>query len=86
MKSPEIWLVLARDFCLFFNMITTEITDSLLALPEEDRIELARRLVGSVSAEHKLNLEIADGVRRIEDVLTGKVQAISEDEYRRILG
>jgi len=67
-------------------MITTEITDSLLALPEEDRIELARRLVGSVSAEHKLNLEIADGVRRIEDVLTGKVQAISEDEYRRILG
>lgn len=67
-------------------MITNEITNSLLALPEEDRIELARRLVGSVSAEHKLNLEIADGVRRIEDVLTGKVQGISEDEYRRILG
>ena len=67
-------------------MITNEITNSLLALPEEDRIELARRLIGSVSAEHKLNLEIADGVRRIEDVLTGKVQGISEDEYRRILG
>lgn len=67
-------------------MITNEITNSLLALPEEDRIELARRLVGSVSAEHKLNLEIADGVRRIEDVFTGKVQGISEDEYRRILG
>jgi hypothetical protein len=67
-------------------MITTQITDSLLALPEDDRIELARRLIGSVSAEYKLNLEIADGVRRIEDVLTGKVQAITEDEYRRILG
>lgn len=67
-------------------MITTEITDSLLALPEDDRIELARRLIGSVSAEHKLNMEIMDGVRRIEDVLTGKVQGITEDEYRRILG
>jgi len=67
-------------------MITTDITDSLLALPEDDRIELARRLIGSVSAEHKFNMEIMDGVRRIEDVLTGKVQGITEQEYRRILG
>jgi uncharacterized tellurite resistance protein B-like protein len=67
-------------------MIPEQITDSVLALPESDRLELARRIVESVTAEHRLAELVSEGVRRIEEVVTGKVRGLSEEEYRQAVG
>jgi hypothetical protein len=67
-------------------VIPNQITESVLALPESDRLELARRIVESVATERRISELVSDGVRRIEDVLTGKVRGFSEEEHRRALG
>ncbi|HUG11831.1 MAG TPA: addiction module protein [Opitutaceae bacterium] len=67
-------------------MIPSQITKTVLALPESERLELARRIVESVSTERETAGLIADGVRRIEDVASGKVRGLSEEEYRRKVG
>ena len=50
-------------------------------LPPEERLELARRLVESVVAPDSLNEAIQEGIRRIEDVATGRVKGLTEEEY-----
>ncbi len=67
-------------------MIPNQITESVLALPEGERLELARRIVESVATEHRVAELVSDGVRRIEEVITGKVRGLSEEEYRRAVG
>jgi hypothetical protein len=67
-------------------MLSSQITETVLALPESDRLELARRIVESVAVERDVAGLVADGVRRIEDVVSGKVQGQSEEEYRRAVG
>lgn len=67
-------------------MISNQLTESVLALPEDDRLELARRIVESVTTERRVNDLVANGVRRIEDVVTGKTRGLSEEEYRRVIG
>jgi len=67
-------------------MIPSQITESVLALPESDRLELARRIVDSVATERRLAELVSDGVARIEDVVTGRVRGLSEEEYRRAIG
>jgi hypothetical protein len=67
-------------------MIPSQITESVLALPEGDRLELARRIVESIAAEHSADQLIADGVKRIEQVVMGEVRALNEEEFRRALG
>ena len=67
-------------------MIPSQITESVLALPESDRLELARRIVESVATEQRVNEVVSDGVRRIEEVVTGKVRGLSEEEYRQTVG
>jgi hypothetical protein len=67
-------------------MIPNQITESVLALPESDRLELARRIVESVTAERRVADLVSEGVRRIEDVVTGKVRGLSEEEYRKAVG
>ncbi|WP_042724343.1 hypothetical protein [Chthoniobacter flavus] len=64
-------------------MIPTQITESVLALPEADRLELARRIVESVAAEQQVNRSVETGVQRIEEVLSGRIQGLSEEEYIR---
>lgn len=66
-------------------MIPNQITDSVLALPESDRLELARRIVESVATERRVGDLVSEGVRRIEDVVAGKVRGLSEEEYRRAI-
>ena len=44
-----------------------------LDLPPEERLELARRLVESVIAPG-LNIAVHEGIRRIEEILTGKTK------------
>ena len=67
-------------------MIPNQLTDSVLALPEGERLELARRIVESVTTERRVSELVADGVRRIEDVVTGKTRGLTEEDYRRAVG
>jgi hypothetical protein len=56
-----------------------------LELPPEERLDLARRLVESVVAPASLELSITEGIRRIEDIATGRVQGLTETEFRAAL-
>jgi putative addiction module component (TIGR02574 family) len=67
-------------------MIPNQIAESVLALPESDRLELARRIVESIASERRIEESVAEGVRRIEDVVTGSTRGFSEEEYRKSVG
>jgi putative addiction module component (TIGR02574 family) len=56
-----------------------------LELPPEERLDLARRLVESVVAPASLNQAITDGIRRIEDLASGRVKGLTEEELRAAL-
>ena len=57
----------------------------VLELPPDGRLELARRLVESVVAPATLNEALKEGIRRIEDIVTGRVRGLTEEEYRAAL-
>ena len=63
-------------------MVAAGIVKIALELPPEERLELARCLVESVVAPASLNTTIANGIRRIEEVATGHLQGLTEEEYR----
>ncbi len=67
-------------------MVSAEVSSAALELPPEERLELARRLVESVVAPATLNEAISEGVRRIEEMATGRVQGLTEEQYRGALG
>jgi len=56
-----------------------------MALPQDERLELARRIVASVVTEQEGAPQIVDAVRGIEDVITGKVPGLTEAEFRAAL-
>jgi hypothetical protein len=56
-----------------------------LELPPEERLDLARRLVESVVAPASLNQAITEGIRRIENLATGYVQGLTEEQFRAAL-
>ncbi|HEX7862885.1 MAG TPA: addiction module protein [Verrucomicrobiae bacterium] len=66
-------------------MSTADVTTLALDLPPEERLELARRLVESVITPASLESAVQNGIRRIEDVLTGKVNGLTEAEFRSTL-
>ena len=63
-------------------MSTEDIATMAFDLPPEERLELARRLVESVITPASLEGAVEQGIRRIEDVLTGKVKGLTEAEFR----
>lgn len=66
-------------------MVAADLAKMALELPAEERLDLARRLVESVVAPASLNDAVAEGIRRIENVATGRVKALTEEEYRAAL-
>jgi hypothetical protein len=66
-------------------MVSTDVTKMAFELPPEERLELARRLVESVVAPDSLTTVIAEGIQRVEDVATGRVKGLTEEEYRASL-
>jgi len=66
-------------------MSTKELSSAALELPPEERLELARRLVESVVEPASLSKAMAEGVKRIEDVITGRVEGLTEEQYRAAL-
>jgi hypothetical protein len=63
-------------------MTSSELSRSALALPPEQRLELARQLVESVVTPANLLEVVQLGVRRIEVVSNGRTAGLSEAEYR----
>ena len=66
-------------------MLTEELSETVLALPTEERIELARRLVESVVWPAALSEAVTAGIRRIEDVASGRTAGLTEEEFRAAL-
>jgi len=66
-------------------MSTQEIAEAVMALPERERLELARRIVASVASDEEVSTRIAEAVCGIEDIVTGKVVGLSESEFRDAL-
>ena len=66
-------------------MISADFTRMALELPPEERLELARRLVESVVAPVPLHEAVTEGIRRIEDVAAGRVNGLTEEQYRSAL-
>ena len=56
-----------------------------MEMPEQERLDLARRIVASIAAERENSEAIAQAVRGIEDVITGKTRGLSEAEFRHAL-
>ena len=67
-------------------MLSEQVSQEMLSLPVEDRLELARRLVESVVLPASLNEAVTAGIKRIEDVATGRVAGLTESEFRAALG
>lgn len=67
-------------------MSADQLNEAVFALPERERLELARRIVESVEAERRVGVAMSEGVRRIEEVVTGTVHGLSDEEYRRAVG
>lgn len=67
-------------------MSSTELSLAALELSPDERLELARRLVESVIEPATVKEAVAEGVRRIEDVASGRVQGLTPDQYRAALG
>ena len=67
------------------GMISRELSRTALELPPTERLELARRLVESVVEPAPLTQAVEEGIRRIEDVVTGRVKGLTEEEYRTAL-
>lgn len=66
-------------------MAASDIAKMAFDLPPEERLELARRLVESVVSPDSLTQALSEGIRRLEDVATGRVQGLTEAEYRAAL-
>ena len=66
-------------------MSAHEIAQAVMELPEKERLELARRIVASVAADRETSIEVAQAVRGIEDIISGKVAGLSEEEFRSAL-
>lgn len=69
-----------------FFMVSENLSRMALELPPEERLELARRLVESVITPSSMNEAVKEGIRRIEDIATGRVKGLTEQEYRAALG
>ena len=63
-------------------MSTQEIAEAVMAMPEKERLELARRIVESIEAERSVTERVAEAVHGIEDIATGKVTGLTEKEFR----
>lgn len=67
-------------------MSSSELSSAALELSPDERLELARRLVESVIEPPAVKEAVAEGVRRIEEVASGRVQGLTEAQYRAALG
>ena len=65
--------------------MSLDLSTLALELPPEERLELARRLVESVVVPDSLTDAVTEAIRRIEEVASGRVEALTEEQYRASL-
>jgi hypothetical protein len=66
-------------------MSTAQLIQNALELPEIERLELARKLVESLALGEEARRLVEEGVRRIEDVATGRTPGLSDGAFRQAL-
>jgi len=66
-------------------MSTQEISEAVMSMPEEERLDLARRIVASIELEPAVSARVSEAMRGIEDMVTGKVVGLTEAEFRNAL-
>lgn len=67
------------------RMSIRELDEVVMELPEQERLELARRIIASLMDAKEASRRIADSVQGIEDIVTGKVPGLSETDFRDAL-
>ena len=66
-------------------MISAHLTETVLALPEAERLALARQIIASLASDEVQKTAIAEGVRRMEDIIKGQTVGLTEDQFRQAL-
>ncbi|MBI3884767.1 MAG: addiction module protein [Opitutae bacterium] len=66
-------------------MTTAHLTESVLALPEAERLALAREIIASLSNDEGQKAAINEGVRRMEAIITGQTAGLTESQFRQAL-
>ena len=66
-------------------MSMQDLTEAVMELPENERLELARRIVASLGDEQETLAKIKKAIPGMEDVVTGKLRGLSEAEFREAL-
>jgi putative addiction module component (TIGR02574 family) len=66
-------------------VVSADLAKAVLELPPDERLELARRLVESVVAPQPLSEAMIEGIHRIEDVASGRVEGLTEEQYHATL-
>jgi hypothetical protein len=64
------------------DVVPADLAKLALELQPEERRELARRLVESVVQPAPLHDALAEGIRRLEDVIARRTKPLTEAEYR----
>ena len=67
-------------------MTTAHLTETVLALPEAERLALAREIIASLSNDEVQKTAINEGVRRMEDIIKGQTVGLTESQFRQALG
>lgn len=67
-------------------MTTAHLTETVLALPEAERLALAREIIASLTNEEAQKTAINAGVQRMEDIIKGQTVGLTEDQFRQALG
>lgn len=66
-------------------MTTARLTEAVLALPETERLALAREIIASLSNDEAQKMAIEEGVRRMEDIIKGQTAGLTESQFREAL-
>jgi hypothetical protein len=66
-------------------MTTAHLTETVLALPEAERLALAREIIASLATDEAQKTAIGEGVRRMEDIIKGQTTGLSESQFRQAL-
>ena len=64
-------------------MNSEDLTTLALELPVKERAELANRLLESLSLVEHRSPTMEEGVRRIEDIMAGRIAGLTLEEYRK---
>jgi hypothetical protein len=66
-------------------MTTAHLTETVLALPETERLALAREIIASLSNDEARKPGVSEGVRRMEDIIKGQTAGLTESQFRQAL-